>query len=77
MLDLVALPPHLQTHVTRYHTLNMFDSSVSGMLQGRGWVLKNQQERVIAAVQASHSEPGATAFIQRVNGEWPRNEHVS
>lgn len=29
-----------------FHTLNMFDASVPGLLQGRGWVLKDSQHRV-------------------------------
>ena len=29
-----------------YHTLNMFNSNLPGMLQGRGWVLKAEQQRV-------------------------------
>ena len=35
---------HCRMH--SYHTLNMFSSSMPEMLQGRGWVLAKEYDRV-------------------------------
>jgi V-type H+-transporting ATPase subunit a len=56
-----------------YHTMNMLKADVSGMLRGEGWVIKENLDDAVRAVNKAHAsmDMGMPALVSSVPQPWP------
>jgi len=56
-----------------YHTMNMLKADVSGMLRGEGWVIKENLNDAIDAVERAHSsmDMAMPSLVRPVPQPWP------
>ena len=58
-----------------FHTLNLFEPYMQGMLRGQAWVLRDMLPQVNEAVARTHQHAGAGSampyYLDPVPGRWP------